>query len=262
MAPHLTFPEFAPGSVWLVGAGPGDASLLTLQAAHALEVADVILYDALVSRDVLALAGAGVRLQTVGKRAGRPGAGQLRINQQLIKHARLGLRVVRLKCGDPFVFGRGGEELAALCRWGTPVRVVPGVTAAAGCAAAAGIPLTHRDHASALTLIAGRLQDGAPEPDWRSLAAGRQTLVIYMGVATAGVIAARLIANGMDPATPAAVVENGTLPRQRVATGTVATLERVIARFSIGAPAVIVIGDVAQYARTDALPARPQAIAG
>lgn len=261
MGSRFAFPEFIPGSVWLVGAGPGDPGLLTLNAAHALEVADVILYDALVSDGVMALSGAGASLQPVGRRAGQPGPGQLRINQRLIKYARQGLRVVRLKCGDPFIFGRGGEELAALCRWGITVRVVPGVTAAAGCAAAAGIPLTHRDHANAVTLIAGQLKHGAPEPDWTNLAAGHQTLVVYMGVSTGGTVAEQLIAHGMAPTTPVAVVENGTLPEQRVATGTLAELEHLIRYYDIAAPAVVVIGDVAQFARADAVAARPPAIA-
>ena len=174
MSGRLVLPEFAPGSVWLVGAGPGDPGLLTLHAAHALRHADVILHDALVAPEILALAGPAVAFEPVGKRAGRSGAVQLRINQRLIDLARTGLRVLRLKGGDPFVFGRGGEEALALAAAGVPFRVVPGITSGIGGLAYAGIPLTHRMLSASAVLVTGQSAGGgAPRGvDWEALARG------------------------------------------------------------------------------------------
>jgi uroporphyrin-III C-methyltransferase/precorrin-2 dehydrogenase/sirohydrochlorin ferrochelatase len=176
-------------------------------------------------------------------------------------HAAQGRRVVRLKGGDPFVFGRGGEEMAYLLSREIRVEVVPGITAATGCAAFAGIPLTHRDHATAVTFISGHAKDGDPDLDWVGLATGRQTIVVYMGVSTAGNIARRLIGNGMAPSTPVAVVENGTLPSQKTVTGTLLKLEYLIEQHGIAGPALIIIGDVVRAAAANAATARPLAAA-
>ena len=184
MSGRLELPEFAPGSVWLVGAGPGDPGLLTLHAAHALARADVVLHDALVAPEILALAGPAARFEPVGKRAGRAGAAQLRINQRLIELARAGLRVLRLKGGDPFVFGRGGEEALALAAAGVPFRVVPGITSGIGGLAYAGIPLTHRMLSPSVALVTGHgAGSGAPrDVDWAALARGTRTIVLYMAL--------------------------------------------------------------------------------
>ena len=241
----------ATGGVALVGAGPGDPDLLTVRALRVLQAADVVVHDRLIGAGILDLATSEALRIDVGKSKGRHTLSQAEINELLAAHAQAGLRVVRLKGGDPFVFGRGGEELGYLRSRGIPVEVVPGVTAAAGCAAAAGLPLTHRDLSAAVTFVSGHAKDGAPDLDWPVLARGRQTLVVYMGLSTAGAIARRLIAHGMQPATPAAVIENGTLPAQRVVSGTVATLERLIAANRIESPALIVIGAVAGLAEAE-----------
>lgn len=236
------------GRVALVGAGPGDPDLLTLRALDSLQRADLVVYDRLVGPDVLDYARRDAERVYVGKAAGGRGHGQDRINALLVRAARAGKRVVRLKGGDPFIFGRGGEELDYLRRHGVPVEVVPGVTAAAGCAAAAGFPLTHRDHAPAVTFISGHGKDGPPDLDWAALARSRHTLVVYMGRAAAGAIAARLMAHGMAAATPAAVIENGTRPEQKLRLGTLAGLAPMIAAAGITGPTLIVIGEVARMA--------------
>ena len=166
----------------------------------------------------------------------------------LVDRARAGLRVVRLKGGDPFVFGRGGEEAEALRRAGVAIEFVPGVTAALGCAAAAGVPLTHRDHASAVTFVTGHVRDGGAEPDWAALAAARHTLVIYMGLGTAGYLARRLVAHGLAADTPVAVVENGTLPEQRVLCGELVGLGALVTEAAVRSPALLIVGDVARRA--------------
>jgi uroporphyrin-III C-methyltransferase/precorrin-2 dehydrogenase/sirohydrochlorin ferrochelatase len=235
----------AGGSVTLVGAGPGDPGLLTLNALRALQAADVVFHDRLVSREVLALARREAELVAVGKSAGGHRTGQDEINAQLVAQARLGRRVVRLKGGDPFVFGRGGEELQYLKRAGVSYEVVPGITAALGCAAYAGIPLTHRDHAGAVRLVTAHCKESVDTTDWRALAAGRETLVVYMGVALLGTLRAELIRHGRLPATPAALVENGSRPDQRVVIGTLASIEALATSHRIGAPALLIVGEVA-----------------
>ena len=187
----------ATGIVYLVGAGPGDPELLTLRALRLIQEADVLAYDRLVGPAVLEYGRRDAERIDVGKAANAPATAQDDICDLLVERARSGLRVVRLKGGDPFVFGRGGEEAEALHRAGVPVEVVPGVTAALGCAAAAGVPLTHREHASAVTFVTGHVRAGGEEPDWRALAAARHTLVVYMGLGAAGYIAGRLAAHGL-----------------------------------------------------------------
>jgi uroporphyrin-III C-methyltransferase len=241
---RLAGPEFAPGSVWLVGAGPGDPGLLTLHAARALELADVVLHDALVSAEILALAGPGVRLEAVGKRAGRRSPKQLTINQRLIALARAGLKVVRLKGGDPFVFGRGGEEALALAAAGIPFRVVPGITAGIGAAAAAPIPLTHRTLAPAVTFVTGSGAARHPPAglDWRALATASPVLALYMALARIEAIAGELLAAGRDPAEPAALISDGTTADQCVRLTTVAGLAAAAREVPPGRPTLILIG--------------------
>jgi uroporphyrin-III C-methyltransferase/precorrin-2 dehydrogenase/sirohydrochlorin ferrochelatase len=237
------------GSVAIVGAGPGDPDLLTLRALRLIQRADVVIYDKLVGPGVLDLARRDAERQYVGKSRGDHSKSQDEINALIAEQARAGRRVVRLKGGDPFIFGRGGEELDYLRARGIPVEVVPGITAALGCAAATGIPLTHRDHAQAVTFATGQGRDGEePELDWATLARLDQTLVIYMGVGAAGRIAARLIEHGLDPATPVAVIENGTLPSQRAVYGRLSGLGWLVRQSDISGPALIVIGRVAALA--------------
>lgn len=242
------------GRVVLVGAGPGDAGLLTLRALRVLAQADVVLHDRLVSADVLARIRRDAELIDVGKRAGDPGsadahaATQARIHALMLEHARAGRTVVRLKGGDPFVFGRGGEELESLAAHGIPFEVVPGVTAALACAAYAGIPLTHRDHAQSLQLATAHGRDEADACDWATLAAPRQTTVFYMGVAAAPRVAERLVAHGLPAGTPVAIVENGARPEQRVVLGSLATLAEDVRRHAVKSPALLIVGQVAALA--------------
>jgi uroporphyrin-III C-methyltransferase/precorrin-2 dehydrogenase/sirohydrochlorin ferrochelatase len=238
----------ARGFVSLVGAGPGDPELLTLRALRALQNADVILADRLVGPEILARARREAEVVDVGKTAGGPGASQERINRLLVHHARRGRRVVRLKGGDPMVFGRGGEEAAWLARHGVPFEIVPGITAALGCAAYAGIPLTDRRHAETLHFVTAHGSEAADRVDWERLAGRRQTLVVYMGVAAAGRVRERLLAARMSPATPVAVIENGTLPGQRVLLTDLAGLEAAVAAREIRSPALLVIGESAAEA--------------
>lgn len=237
-----------PGRVYIVGAGPGDPELLTLRAAKLLQQADAIVYDDLVDPEVLELARRDADRLYVGKRRGRHSHSQDEINRLLVGHAQAGRRVVRLKGGDPFVFGRGGEELDALRAAGIAAEVVPGITAASGCAAASGMPLTHREHASAVTFLTGRGSGGEPDVDWRAFAHPRHTLAVYMGVHAAPRIAERLIEAGRAPATPVAVIENGTRRDERILTTTLTDLAAAIARDGIAGPALIVVGEVARYA--------------
>jgi uroporphyrin-III C-methyltransferase len=242
----LAFPEFAPGSVWLVGAGPGDPGLLTLHAAHALAGADVILHDALVATEILALAHPAAALEPVGKRAGRPGPAQLRINQRLIDLAQGGLRVVRLKGGDPFVFGRGGEEALALAAAGVPFRVVPGITSGIGGLAYAGIPLTHRMLSPSVALVTGHnAGSGAPrEIDWAALGRGARTIVLYMGLEHLAEIADALIAAGRDQNEPVALLSDATTARQRCVRSTLVDAAAAASLIAPGAPTLLVIGPV------------------
>src|ERR1039457_4170333 len=214
----------AAGEVTLVGAGPGDPDLLTLKALRALQDADVILYDRLVSAEVLDFARRDATRVCVGKSSGGATTDQSAINDLLIEHARHGRRVVRLKGGDPFVFGRGGEELEALARAGINFSVVPGITAATGCAAYAGIPLTHREYAHGVSFVTGHAGDGDVEPDWRALAMAGTTAVFYMGVARLDRIVTRLLEHGAAASRPAAIIAQGTTANQRVLTATLAAI--------------------------------------
>jgi uroporphyrin-III C-methyltransferase/precorrin-2 dehydrogenase/sirohydrochlorin ferrochelatase len=232
------------GAVTLVGAGPGDPELLTLKALRALQDADVILHDRLVPPAVLDMARRDARRICVGKAAGRIGSTQAEINALLIENALAGWRVVRLKGGDPFIFGRGGEELEALRDAHIDFSVIPGITAAAGCAAYAGIPLTHRDHAHSVTFVAGHGDADGQEPDWRALAKPGITAVFYMGLARVEHIAARLMQHGAAAVLPAAVISQGTLADQRVITGTLDTIADGAARAGLESPALLVVGDV------------------
>jgi uroporphyrin-III C-methyltransferase/precorrin-2 dehydrogenase/sirohydrochlorin ferrochelatase len=232
------------GQVTLVGAGPGDPELLTLKALRALQDADVILHDRLVSDAVLDLARRDATRISVGKAAGGIGSTQAQINQLLIEHAAAGKRVVRLKGGDPFIFGRGGEELEALAQAQINFSVVPGVTAAAGCAAYAGIPLTHRDYAHSVTFVTGHADKEGKEPDWRALAQPGMTAVFYMGLARIDHIVAKLIEHGAPADLPAGLIAQGTLPEQRVVTATLATLAAAAKQSKLQSPALLVVGKV------------------
>jgi uroporphyrin-III C-methyltransferase/precorrin-2 dehydrogenase/sirohydrochlorin ferrochelatase len=234
----------ARGEVTLVGAGPGDPELLTLKALRALQDADVILHDRLVSDAVLDLARRDATRISVGKAAGSIGSTQEQINQLLIEHACAGKRVVRLKGGDPFIFGRGGEELEALAQAHINFSVVPGITAAAGCAAYAGIPLTHREHAHSVTFVTAHADQDGREPDWRALARPGMTAVFYMGLARIEHIAAKLIEHGAATDLPAGLIAQGTLPHQRVITGTLATIGAAAQQANLQSPALLVVGRV------------------
>ena len=238
------------GFVHIVGAGPGDPELLTLKAHRLLQEADVIFYDRLVSEDILSLARRDAKRVFVGKRKSHHAVPQGEIHKLMIEEARRGHMVVRLKGGDPFIFGRGGEELEALRAAGIESAITPGITAASGCAAATGIALTHRDHAQMLTFVTGHAQgDEDPDIDWAALSKPNTTAVVYMGVSKAGAIANRLIEEGRASSTPVAVVENGTRSDQIVATGTLADLPLIIQQAGIVGPAILIIGDVAAMAQ-------------
>jgi uroporphyrin-III C-methyltransferase len=238
------------GSVWLVGAGPGDPGLLSVLALHAVEQADVIVYDALVDPRVLALARPRTTLEDAGKRGGRPSPRQPDISARLIALAREGKRVLRLKGGDPCVFGRGGEEALALAAAGIPFRIVPGITAAIGGLAYAGIPLTHRGINSAVTLITGHNSDGAvpgeegSAPDWAALARGSPVIVLYMALTRLGDIAGRLIAAGRAPDEAVAIISKATTAEQRVVITSLT--EAASAAENVESPAIIAIGEVAR----------------
>jgi uroporphyrin-III C-methyltransferase len=235
-------PVFAPGHVWLAGAGPGDPGLLTLDALAGLAQADVVVHDALVDERVLALAGAGARLEFAGKRGGKPSAVQADISGRLVALARQGLRVLRLKGGDPFVFGRGGEEAMTLAAAGVPFRIIPGVTAGLAALAAAGIPATLRGVNRAVIFAAGH---GAEEDfDWSPLARSGQPIVLYMVMHNLGRIADTLMAAGLDGATPAAVIASATTPKQRVLISTLGQLTADAREQKFEPPAIVVIGDI------------------
>lgn len=231
------------GTVYLVGAGPGDPDLLTVRAARLIGAARVIVHDGLVDPAILALAHPAAKLVSVAKSRARHTMQQEAINALLIAEARQGHDVIRLKGGDPFVFGRGGEEAEACRAAGVPVTVVPGISAAIGAAAAAQIPLTHRDSASIVSFVAGQCK-GLTEQDWAGLAGKGRTLVIYMGVATAEAISEKLMADGLDPQVPVAVIENATRPEMRVLRGSLAGLPSLVADNRVKSPALIVIGEV------------------
>ncbi|MBI1187051.1 MAG: uroporphyrinogen-III C-methyltransferase [Alphaproteobacteria bacterium] len=249
----------AAGVVHLVGAGPGDPELLTLKALRTLQDADIVFHDKLVDSRVLDLIRRDAERVFVGKARGDHAVPQREIEARMIAEARKGRRVVRLKGGDPFVFGRGGEELQALRAAGVEAHVVPGITAALGCAAEAGVPLTHRDHAQAVTFVTGHAKEGAPDLDWPALANAKQTIVVYMGVDTAAHTARSLIAAGRDAATPVMVIESGATPHVKRARGVLSALPALIADAGILGPAILVIGDVVALADASAVSAEQAA---
>jgi uroporphyrin-III C-methyltransferase len=236
-----------PGCVTLVGAGPGDPELLTVKAARAIAAARVVLYDHLVSQAVLDLIPAGADRIDVGKESARHTLPQDAIIELMLRLAQSGRPVLRLKGGDPYVFGRGGEEAEALDAAGVPFQVIPGISAAQGAAAAAGIPLTHRDHAARVVWVTGHLRAGARDAldlDWASLARPGQTIAVYMGIATLPLLSARLIHHGLDANTPAALIERATLPGQRTLVGTLQSLPALVQESRVQSPALILIGSV------------------
>lgn len=232
------------GTVYLIGAGPGDPDLLTLRAAALLRAAEVIVYDNLVAPAVLELANPEAERIYAGKERGNHSLPQEQINELLVRKAQQDRVVVRLKGGDPYIFGRGGEEVETLAASGVPFEVVPGITAASGISAYTGIPLTHRSHASACVFAAGYLKDGSIDLDWEGLARSRQTIVIYMGLHGLGILTEKLIAHGLPADTPAAIVQQGTTPQQRVVTGTLASLPRLAEEARLKPPTLIIIGGV------------------
>ena len=242
----LALPEIEAGWVWLAGAGPGDPGLLTLQALQGLRSAEVVVYDALVGEDILRLAGPGTVLEYAGKRGGKPSPKQADISRRLIRLAREGRRVLRLKGGDPFVFGRGAEEALALVEAGVPFRIVPGVSSGLGGLAHAGIPLTHRETNSAVTFLTGHNVGGeVPDDlDWTAIARGSPVIVIYMALKHLEAIAGRLLAGGRDPEEPVAVVSQATLPGQAVLETTLAECHAASMEAGLTPPCLVVVGEV------------------
>jgi uroporphyrin-III C-methyltransferase len=236
--------EMMTGKVYLIGAGPGDPELLTLKAYRLLKMADVVLYDRLVGKDIIALIPETAEKMYVGKAKSMHSLPQEEINSLLAVKAKEGNMVVRLKGGDPFIFGRGGEELEELIEEGVPFEVVPGVTAAAGCAAYAGIPLTHRDYAQSVRFLTGHLKDGTTELPWEELVHPAQTLVIYMGLTGLKDISESLIRFGMKPSMPVAIVEKGTTSEQRVFISTMKDIYDVSIKNEAKSPALLIIGEV------------------
>lgn len=232
------------GEVWLVGAGPGDPDLLTLRALRRLQEADIVLHDALVSDEVLALVHPEAERLYVGKRRDNHAVPQEGINALLVQLARDGKRVLRLKGGDPFIFGRGGEEIESLAEEKIPFEVIPGITAASGCASYAGIPLTHRDHAQTCLFVTGNLRDGSIDLNWPLLVQPRQTVVIYMGLVGLPSIMKKLIDHGLASTHPAALIARGTRDEQTVITGDLSTLPERVRASGVSAPTLIIIGDV------------------
>lgn len=233
------------GEVYVIGAGPGDPELLTLKALQLMQQADVVVYDYLVSDEIMDLVRRDADLVCVGKRLGDHSVAQQDTNQMLVDFAKQGKKVCRIKGGDPFIYGRGGEEVQVLAQNQVSYQIVPGITAAAGCSAYAGIPLTHRDHAQAIQFVTGHCKKDGQELDWQSLAKPNQTLAIYMGVIKSPHIQAQLLKHGRGADTPVAIIENGTRKNQRVVTGKLGELADLIERHSIISPALLIIGEVA-----------------
>lgn len=238
--------ESVQGEVWLIGAGPGDPDLLTFRALRLMQQADVVLYDRLVSNDILELCRRDADRIYVGKKRDKHAVPQPEINQRLVDLAKEGKRVVRLKGGDPFIFGRGGEEIEQLSEAGIPFQIVPGITAANGCSTYSGIPLTHRDYAQSCLFVTGHLKDNSIDLNWQQLTIPNQTVVIYMGLVGLPIICNKLIEHGVSKNMPIALVEQGTTENQKVYTGTLSTMPDIIANKPVKAPTLIIIGEVVQ----------------